>query len=442
MMNVPPHNCSICYQPYNNERSPLILVICGHTFCKECLEMIFIQESREIPCPECKQSTFVPEPKALPKNRSLLDFIIFQEENYRKDKKNLEYSKLNMKASYSGNNQNFSENESDVIFDGKIPRDNFNSPNFFHGHGEHGDKSGINNLDSKTRSLLQSYETILNKLEDTYNKILEEHSYLTEISDVLITKEVDEALDNLIDIINEYRHSLHFKIKSEFEKVNLIKDFKSSLNMYKNKLKVYEDNLINNNSRKEDNIQLESNINSDNQIEKIENEIFSPADENLKTSKEINIKEEKKTESQHNTQQPSYSLTQIELDNLYNEIKFAELYSITLKHYSKEIYNPCKFFYINKFQIEKLNDDLKKLLPKICNFDENVFLYNLENLNSHDEKKIIREISEACNQSNFKKLKFIFSHLRINPNFIYSDVLDQITYQSVGERDLNTGNCN
>ena len=44
-----------------------------------------------------------------------------------------------------------------------------------------------------------------------------------------------------------------------------------------------------------------------------------------------------------------------------------------------------------------------------------------------DEKKIIKEIHDSCQQSNSPKLKFLFSHFRINPNFIYSDVLDQIT---------------
>ncbi len=101
-----------------------------------------------------------------------------------------------------------------------------------------------------------------------------------------------------------------------------------------------------------------------------------------------------------------------------------------MKHYTKEIYNPCKFFFINKFQLDKIREDINKLLVKICDFDEGVFNYNLEFLNSMDEKKILKEIQDSSQNSNYRKLKFIFSHLRINPNFIYSDILDNLTYQT------------
>jgi len=125
---------------------------------------------------------------------------------------------------------------------------------------------------------------------------------------------------------------------------------------------------------------------------------------------------------------PTFSQKEEEL--LKNDIQFAELYNLTLKHYSKEIYNPCKFFFINKFQMEKIRDDINKLLMKVCDFDEGVFKYNLEYLNGLDEKKILKEIQESCQNSNYRKLKYIFTHLRINPNFIYSDILYNLTYQT------------
>ena len=263
---------------------------------------------------------------------------------------------------------------------------------------------------------------------------------MTEISDVLITKEVDEALDNLIDIINEYRNTLHIRIKNEFEKVNLIKDFKYSLGVYKVKLELYSEKFIVKNESESHTSKVESNsplINNENK--KPESEMGLLSLDNIKIDNE-----DKNIQSNHNSfnnpssQFPDYSFTQFEIDNLINEIKFAELYSITLKHYSKEIYNPCKYFYINKFQIEKLNEDLRKLLQKICDFDENVYKYNLDGINTPDEKRILKELQDACIQSNFRKLRFMFCHLRINPNFIYSDVLDQITYQCIGERETNS----
>ena len=206
--------------------------------------------------------------------------------------------------------------------------------------------------------------------------------------------------------------------------------------MYKSKFQLHSSKLISNSGRKKNEIivnheNIEQGVNKD-EI-KIDIEENSLTDEN---------KENTNTKQALNNITDNYSFTQFEIDNLNNEIKFAELYSITLKHYSKEIYNPCKFFFINKFQIEKLTEDLRKLLHKVCDFDEDVYKYNLEYINIYDEKRILKEIAEACNQSNHKKLKFIFSHLRINPNFIYSDVLDQITYQTIGERESNSNVIN
>jgi len=132
-------------------------------------------------------------------------------------------------------------------------------------------------------------------------------------------------------------------------------------------------------------------------------------------------------------------ITDEELESLENEIKYSELYYLTLKNFTKEIYNPCKFFYTNKFQLEKLCNDLKKMLFKACDFEENIVKFSLHDLNNFDEKKIVKEIQDCCMQSNNAKLKFIFSHFRINPNFIYSDVLNQIANQnSAAEQHSNS----
>jgi len=136
------------------------------------------------------------------------------------------------------------------------------------------------------------------------------------------------------------------------------------------------------------------------------------------------------------------TLSQKDEELLKNDIQFAELYNLTLRHYSKEIYNPCKFFFINKFQIDKIREDINKLLIKVCDFDEGVFNYNLEYLNSCDEKKILKEIQDSCQNSNYRKLKYIFTHLRINPNFIYSDILDNLTYQTSFVESSFSGNQN
>ena len=45
-------------------------------------------------------------------------------------------------------------------------------------------------------------------------------------------------------------------------------------------------------------------------------------------------------------------------------------------------------------------------------------------------KKILKEIQECCIQTNLKKLKFLFSHLRINPNFLYSEIIASLTPQT------------
>ena len=68
------------------------------------------------------------------------------------------------------------------------------------------------------------------------------------------------------------------------------------------------------------------------------------------------------------------------------------------------------------------------------------YRYNLEYLNSPDEKKMLKEVHESCTQSDFRKLRYIFNHFRINPNFIYSEVVDHLTNQHVSDREQSTSN--
>jgi len=478
IMSIPPHSCSICYQPYNNERSPLILITCGHTFCRECLEMIFNCDTKEIACPECKQSTYTLEPGALPKNRSLLDVIIYHEEVNRNMKRlSLNHPRRNSSAiKHDSLNEEHNENiENDT---------NFNYREF--------KKISDGTKNDKTKNLLYEYANILKKLEETYNKILDDHRYLTEISEVLVTREVDYALDDLIDVINDYRNTLQTKIRNEFQKVNLIRDFKKSLNVYKKKLNLYMNQFLKketkeiecenaevfeNNKSNSDRLKYETNEKRDNSEEILE-KIVTAEIENDKEEISTTFNNEagnvrnqdtgEETSNNQNTNTNSnnqvncnnvelnyrsivkdkplinnnivYSFSEFELENLLSEMKFAELYAITLKSYSKEIYNPSKYFFINKFQSDKLTEDLKKLLTKICDYDENVYRYNLEYLNSPDEKKMLKEVHESCSQSDFRKIRYIFNHFRINPNFIYSEVLDHLTNQHVSDREQTTSN--
>ena len=135
-MTQPPCNCTICYQMYNNERSPLILTKCGHTFCKECLDIIMNQTMKQISCPECKNVTEISEDpgRSLPKNRGLLNLIIYNESINKKIK--------------------IDENEK---------------------------KTSI-----ETDKIITLYENSIYKIEETYGKIIEEHFYLNDISIIKI----------------------------------------------------------------------------------------------------------------------------------------------------------------------------------------------------------------------------------------------------------------
>lgn len=50
-------NCCMCFYSYNKDlRIPMVLN-CGHTFCKYCLDRYIISKSNIIPCPTCKIPT-------------------------------------------------------------------------------------------------------------------------------------------------------------------------------------------------------------------------------------------------------------------------------------------------------------------------------------------------------------------------------------------------
>jgi hypothetical protein len=245
---------------------------------------------KEISCPECKQITSIPENpgKSLPKNRGLLNLIIYNEEVNKgmRDQIKIDFSQK----------KSLSENE----------------------------------------KLLSNYEAALSKIEETYNKILADHPFLNEISDILLKKEVDDTLDIIIHAVNNYRESLHKKIESEFSKVNLIKSFKQSIYSYKMKFgEIVQKFTSKGNSCSANNETLDNISNFNTNV--------------------TNLMIEEESSQNTNEIQGKFGK---DLGNLKNEIEFIELYNITLKNYNKEIYNPCKFFFQNKFQNDKLYEDV------------------------------------------------------------------------------------
>lgn len=461
MQGIPPFTCTICYRTYNNERSPLILSYCGHTFCKECLEIIF--NDYQIVCPECKQITDIQCTSRLPKNRSLIDMICYHDTEV-KDKAN----KSSFKTSTN-----------------KQTNDN-----------------SIKNI-----NLLNDFINSIDTFESTYNKIMEENYYLNEIKESFIIKDIDEAFDSLIEIINSYRYSLHKKVRSEFEKVDLIKNFKNSIYNYKAKIKTlkqkisvvnYENleknnlkdenlNISDNNGKSEKLELIFSNKNNsteeiltkidkienckieDHKFEKLHDENINFNDENMvknTTIKELEkdnerekednlnslnisvdglhiynenktkeflgeneiLKEKIPTIIEKNKNEYIFELTETEYNELVTNLEFSKLFNITLNNYVKEIYNPCVFFFINKYQIDSIFDDISKLLPKICDFDSNVYKFNIEEINNNNQnqKTLFKSLLDASLSSDSKKIKYIFDHFKINSNFIYSEVLEKI----------------
>jgi len=201
---------------------------------------------------------------------------------------------------------------------------------------------------------------------------------LIEISDVLINREIDDSLDNLINIINNYREKLHEKVKGEFERINLIKSFKHSIEKYKYKL----NDLITKYSGGGSNKNISSGI----ILNELNKKSFSTNETNILSNL---------TEDNIDTNFLSEQINTIPIKeqiDIKREIEFIELYNLTLKKYSKDFYNPCNYFFINKFQNNKLEDDLNRILMKTCDFDENVDKYNLNKLNNGEEKSILKDV--------------------------------------------------
>ena len=51
-------NCNVCSTSYNEDQKPAILT-CGHTFCKNCIDLILKNNSRERRnCPTCRKTIY------------------------------------------------------------------------------------------------------------------------------------------------------------------------------------------------------------------------------------------------------------------------------------------------------------------------------------------------------------------------------------------------
>jgi len=345
---IPPSICKICYFHYNNDKVPLILPQCGHTFCKECLNIIL--NDKEITCPECKQTFLLSsnDIKSLPRNRALLDMIVFSE---NKEKKT-----------------------------GKI----FEEINAY-----------------------SLYEKSLNKLEKTYLNILKENTFITDINEVLVHREIDEVIDSIIQTINDYRDNLKSKVKKEFNKIELIKGFSNHIKNFKDKLFLYRDIRL-------DNITEKSLKNNKSFFKEHDLDIISDVDiDYLNESSPIN-------HITHIEKQP------ISMKDAENDIQLIQLLDLTLERYSKDIFDPCNYFFVNKIQREQIISEIQKLLPMILDFDEQVFTSKLEEFNSSNQKKLFKQLQDIFQLGNLKKIKFVLSHFKFNPNFIYSEAIDSI----------------
>lgn len=69
------YECKICYNHFDLERRAPKLLGCSHTFCQECLDVLYSREDRgwRIGCPVCRHRTPVPEHRVqnLPDNTAL-----------------------------------------------------------------------------------------------------------------------------------------------------------------------------------------------------------------------------------------------------------------------------------------------------------------------------------------------------------------------------------
>lgn len=344
----PAIECNICYQTYNNERMPIILTFCGHTFCKSCISIILDKEKKEIICPECKQITKIEnnDLSKLAKNRSLFSIVVYQEDQKRK---------LRPMKSNENREDNINQQEKKL----------------------------------KLEKTFKNYEEILHKLDKAYKDILTENNYINDISEVFYLNEIDSVLDNFITIINTHRENLHKRVKEEFKKVNLIKNFGKSIDFLNKKIDKYKKLLIT-------------------ETENLTNLINNKPSE-LINDNNINV------DLSLNPFQENYLL------DLEDEIRYSEFFLITIEKFSKEVYNPCDYFFVNNSQMEKLSKDLKKLLYRACDYDEEIKSHKIHEINLYDTERFDDEFNDICAQSNTEKLKCIFKHFQINPNFLNLD---------------------
>ena len=78
--------CQICYEHFDSRSFiPKILVKCGHSFCKVCLERI-VNKKTNVQCPVCRENTKLGKNDNLPTNYSLCEII---ENSSDKEVKNL-----------------------------------------------------------------------------------------------------------------------------------------------------------------------------------------------------------------------------------------------------------------------------------------------------------------------------------------------------------------
>jgi hypothetical protein len=67
--------CHICYEHFDSKSFvPKILIKCGHSFCKFCLERI-INKKSSVQCPVCRENTKITKKENLPTNYSLIEVI-------------------------------------------------------------------------------------------------------------------------------------------------------------------------------------------------------------------------------------------------------------------------------------------------------------------------------------------------------------------------------
>lgn len=70
--------CQICYEQFDSKSFvPKILVKCGHSFCKICIERISNKKTI-IQCPICRENTKIGKKEILPTNYSLCELIDFK----------------------------------------------------------------------------------------------------------------------------------------------------------------------------------------------------------------------------------------------------------------------------------------------------------------------------------------------------------------------------